>query len=233
MDKNKEPLLTALIPARAGSVGVPNKNFREYRNGKSLVELALAVARESGIFSNIVLSSDHSSAAKIAKDFGAIVHRRSFQAATSTATADQVLQDVSGLVSRLSEGVDVKKTFLFYLQPTSPNRTVDTLHQAKNLLLMGNESVASIYEVKIAGHKLVTVEDGRIQALVSGSHLTANRQDLPTSYLCDGNVFAFSWNKWLRDGRFPIEDARAIISNPDNALDIDSLADFEHEQGLS
>ncbi len=62
--------IVALIPARAGSVRIPGKNTK-LLNGVPLLAYAIAAAQESGIFTNIVVSTDTQETVDIAVRYGA------------------------------------------------------------------------------------------------------------------------------------------------------------------
>ena len=61
-----------LIAARGGSKGVPYKNIRKLA-GKPLIAHTIESALKSKIFSHVVVSTENSQIAKIAKNYGAEV----------------------------------------------------------------------------------------------------------------------------------------------------------------
>ena len=62
----------AIIPARGGSKRIPNKNIRDFV-GKPLVAYSIEVAKASGLFDKIVVTTDNQEVANIALDYGAEV----------------------------------------------------------------------------------------------------------------------------------------------------------------
>lgn len=62
----------AIIPARGGSKRIPNKNIRDFV-GKPLVAYSIEVAKASGLFDKIVVTTDNEEVANIALDYGAEV----------------------------------------------------------------------------------------------------------------------------------------------------------------
>ena len=62
----------AIIPARSGSKGLKDKNIKEL-NGKPLLAYSIEVAKKSGLFDEIMVSTDSPEYAKIAKSFEANV----------------------------------------------------------------------------------------------------------------------------------------------------------------
>jgi len=59
-----------IIPARGGSKRIPRKNIRTFC-GKPIIGWSIERARESGVFDRLVVSTDDSEIAEIARDFGA------------------------------------------------------------------------------------------------------------------------------------------------------------------
>lgn len=66
----------AVIPARSGSRRIPGKNVRLF-HGKPIMAYSIDAARESGLFSDVVVSTDSHEYAEVAKAYGAKVHMRS------------------------------------------------------------------------------------------------------------------------------------------------------------
>ncbi len=62
----------AVIPARGGSKRVPGKNVRLLR-GRPLIAYTIAAARESGLFTRIIVSTDSPEIAQVARTHGAEV----------------------------------------------------------------------------------------------------------------------------------------------------------------
>lgn len=65
----------AIIPARSGSVRVPNKNIRMF-HGKPIIAYSIKAAQDSGLFDDIVVSTDSMEIAAVAERYGATVFMR-------------------------------------------------------------------------------------------------------------------------------------------------------------
>lgn len=68
MDKK----LLAVIPARGGSKRIPHKNIKDFL-GKPLIAYTIEAAKESGIFADIIVSTDDEEIAAVAREYGASV----------------------------------------------------------------------------------------------------------------------------------------------------------------
>ena len=62
----------AVIPARGGSKRIPKKNIRDFL-GKPMLAYSIQAAKRSGLFEQIIVSTDSEEIAGIAKEYGADV----------------------------------------------------------------------------------------------------------------------------------------------------------------
>lgn len=111
--------MIALIPARAGSKRVPNKNMRPL-NGHPLLAYTIAAAQQSGVFENVIVCSDDELCWQQAVNGGAQYFER------DTVTDDQ--PDVTW-IREVIDGIPRFREFAI-LRPTSPFRTSDTIRRA-------------------------------------------------------------------------------------------------------
>lgn len=119
----KTSVLT-VIPARAGSKGIPGKNIRPLL-GKPLLTWTIETALEAGLGENLYVSTDGTDIADIAKKAGARVIMRPPDISHDTASTESALLHVIETLSRSGETFDLVLT----LPPTSPLRTADTIRR--------------------------------------------------------------------------------------------------------
>lgn len=218
------PRAVAVVPARAGSSRVANKNFRTF-DGTNLTEVALRVAAEADVFDHIILSTDASSGPSIAAAHGATLHQRSAHAASGSATATDALDDLRETFVTL--GVR-SNDYIFYLQPTSPHRTVRMLRSAWEHLRSGDRpGLVSVVAVDPKYAKVLRIRDGDLAFEQAESTLSSNQQDLEPLYLPNGNVFAFRLDEFWSRGVFPVVGLSAMVQPPEESLDIDTEEDFD------
>ena len=117
----------ALIPARQGSLRLPGKNVK-LLNGVPIIAFSIQSAINSGLFGEVIVSTDRAEIASIAKDWGASVpHLRPAQYSMSTSTdLEWVMHALDYLVSTPLEHIDC----MAILRPTSPLRTALTIRSA-------------------------------------------------------------------------------------------------------
>ena len=154
------PTVVALIPARAGSLRVPGKNVA-LLGGHPLIAWSIASARESGIFTDVVVSTDAEEIAQIARRYGAEAPRlRPPEMSTATSS------DIEWVLHAM-EGRD-EQAFAI-LRPTSPFRTAVTIRRAVDRLveLDGRaDSVRAVERTKQHPGKMWTVDGDLIVPLL-------------------------------------------------------------------
>ena len=125
----KKSISLAIIPARAGSKGLKNKNIRLLA-GKPLIAYSIEAAVRSGMFDRVFVSTDSSEYADIARTYGAEtpVLRPAEISGDSASSWSAVYH---ALEYYAAEGCDVSVFML--LQPTSPLRTAEDIVAAFNL----------------------------------------------------------------------------------------------------
>ena len=97
--------ILGIIPARAGSKGIPKKNIK-LLNGKPLIAYTIEAALASNL-DRVIVSTDCKEIAGISKEYGAEVIIRSFNLAEDTTPTLPVLQHV---VSKLEVEFDAVMT---------------------------------------------------------------------------------------------------------------------------
>ncbi len=121
-----KPSIIALIPARSGSKRVPDKNVRQLGR-HPLIAYTIAAARGSGIFARIVVSTDSSEYAEIARHYGAEVPF--LRAAKIAGDESPDIEWVHDALRQLRGAGDDPECFSI-LRPTSPFRKAETIRRA-------------------------------------------------------------------------------------------------------
>ena len=212
----------ALIPARAGSKGVPKKNLQQI--GKStLVQLAAASAFGAGL-SQVYLSTDSEEILRTTLDsFPETCQiKRSEYSASDRATASDVVSDFLEKAPEIADD-----TFVVYLQPTSPFRTATHVAAAMSMVdAQDCTGVVSVIESSPNPIKAVQVVDGQIE-LFEFSSPTENRQHLPVAFFPNGAIYIFSVKAFRQIGDVPIQGTLPFIMDKVSSLDIDSVDDLD------
>ena len=115
----------AIIPARAGSKGVPGKN-KKLIDGKPLISYTIEAALQSKLLSEVWVSSDDAEIIELAKQYPGIrIHNRDTVLATDHSP-------VADTVKEIIKQTDCDAVML--LQPTAPIRTGKNIDEAIRVL---------------------------------------------------------------------------------------------------
>lgn len=113
--------ILAVIPARAGSKGIPNKNIRII-GGRPLVYYSIKNALDSDYITDVIVSTDSDAVRIIAEQMGAKVKWRDADLCGDAVTLDAVIADA------IPE--ETEWDYIVTMQPTSPTLRVGTLDAA-------------------------------------------------------------------------------------------------------
>lgn len=147
----------ALIPARGGSVRVPGKNMLPLA-GHPLIAYSIAAARDSDVFTVVIVSTDSDEIAAIAERYGATVVVRPAELATATSP------DVDWVVDVMR---DRDEDAFSILRPTSPFRTAETIRRAwAQFEATDADSIRAVELVKQHPGKMWLVEGDTMRPLL-------------------------------------------------------------------
>jgi CMP-N,N'-diacetyllegionaminic acid synthase len=215
----------AIVPARAGSKGVPGKNVKLLA-GHPLIEYTAHAARESGVLDRVILSTDSIEIADVGRRCGleAPFMRPSHLAADDT----PMLPVIQHAVETLAAGGWVADVIVL-LQPTSPLRRGSHIRDAVTLLRESKaDSVVTIVEVPrhLSPDYVMRIEDGALRPFLSGGGRVTRRQDARAAYSRDGTVYA-CWRVTIeRWGNIYGERCQPLLLNAADSLSIDSQDDW-------
>jgi len=215
-----EPL-TAIIPARGGSKGVPGKNL--YRiNGETLVERAIRVARDSQRVDRVLVTTDDPEIFEIARALDAAPPSlRPASLATDQARTIDAVQ-------HLIEDAQIEGGYLLLLQPTTPLRRADDLQRLCEQLEAHAEADAIVSVVRHDAphpHKIMKIEGGYLESLL-GTEANVPRQNLPAVYALNGAFYlaphqvVVEQRTFMPKGTLPFEMPPERSVNLDGPLDL-------------
>ena len=216
--------MLAVIPARAGSKGVPHKNIKLLAD-KPLIAYTIEAAKKSGIFKKIMVSTDGEDIAEVALKYGAEVpYLRPDYLSGDDVSSDDVL--LHALEFYGQQGINFQE--ICKLQPTSPLRNEGHLQEAYNLFQEKKaDFLVSVCECEHSPLWSGTIgEDLRLDTFIDDKVKRACRQDLPTYYRLNGAIYMAKVGKYIKKKNFLGDNSIAYIMEQDDSVDIDSLLDF-------
>ena len=219
----------ALVPARGGSKGIPDKNVRPLA-GRTLLEYAARVSADSGVVDRIILSTDSERIAEEGRRVGLEVpFLRPSALAQDDTPMLPVIEHAVDFVARGGWDAEI----IVLLQPTSPLRTAAHIRAAvQDLRDSGSDSVVTVVELPrhLSPDYVMRVEEGRlVPFLPEGARIT-RRQDARPAFVRDGTVYAF-WAKTLRETRSIYgHTCRPLVVPAEESITIDSLDDWQNAE---
>ena len=216
--------LTVIVPARAGSRGLPGKNWLDW-GGKSLVQHTIETALACPYVKQVGLSSDDPRAPETAFSLGVDFIPRSEAAASDSATANDVVREVMSIWPPAQESGAI----FLYLQPTSPLRNAEDITKAfESMVDADADACVSVSASPVCGYKILGVneETGTLSPLFGNKFATGNRDELPKTYVANGAIYLFTRAAFLAHGSIPISGAAPFVMRAEDSVDIDSAEDF-------
>lgn len=212
----------AIIPARSGSNGLPNKNILMLLD-KPLIAYTIEAAIKSNEFQRVIVSTDSLEYKEISEKYGAEVILRDDYLANDKATSFMVIEDVLKKIK--IENLD----YFMLLQPTSPFR--DEKHIRESIKEFEKEYINLDFLVSMT-------ESSKSADLIKriGSDKTLKNYDLDYSnyrrqdgkeYYPNGAIFIGKVDKYLEKKHFFGEKTLAYFMNKEDSIDIDDRLDFE------
>jgi N-acylneuraminate cytidylyltransferase/CMP-N,N'-diacetyllegionaminic acid synthase len=181
----------AIIPARGGSKGFPGKNIVPLA-GKPLIGWPIHAAKNSQYIDRIIVSTDDSNIASVAKKEGAEVpFTRPNSLATDEASTFSVIEHTLNYCFEKNDYFD----YVILLESTSPLTEADDIDQALEKLV-GNrkvaDSIVGVSKVE-AAHPVFDVtisnDTGLIEPFLEDFAGTVRRQDISELYFYEGSVY--------------------------------------------
>jgi len=183
--------IIAAIPARGGSKFVPQKNIRNI-GGHPLITYTIAIAKMSKIIERVIVSTDSSEIANIAKKYGAEV---------PFIRPSEFAQDDSGdfewlehLINYLEKKEDKSVEYLVHLRPTTPFRKIGVVDEGINYILKNPQatSLRSVSPTPQPPHKIFKMEGLYLKGFFDKDprpeYYNLPRQTFPQTYVPNGYV---------------------------------------------
>lgn len=219
--------VVALIPARSGSKGVPDKNTRPL-GGRPLMAWSIAACLKSRHIGRTIVSTDSDHYAAVARSAGAEV-----PFLRPAAISGDRSTDYEFIVHALDwlKANDEEPQYVVHIRPTTPFRDPAIVDHAIETFLKSRHATAlrSIHEMSESAYKTFEIgPEGLLQRLgAPGETLDAAnnaRQQFPATYAANGYVDVLS-TAFIRESGL-IHGARVIPFVTPVVTEVDTLDDF-------
>lgn len=213
----------AIITARGGSKRIPGKNKKEFL-GKPIICYSIEAALTSGLFEEVMVSTDDEEIAEIARKAGASVpFMRSEATANDYATTDDVLLEVLEEYEKRGKIFD----YMACIYPTAPFVTAEKLKEAMRLLTEHKAAgVMPVVSFSFPPQRGMAVRDGHLEYCYPENAMKRS-QDLETMYHDCGQFYCYQTEKY-RASRGDLEEGYIPMIMPETEVqDIDNPSDWE------
>ena len=212
----------AIITARGGSKRIPRKNVKEFC-GKPIIVYSIEAALESGLFDEVMVSTEDEEIAEIAKAAGARVpFMRSGENAGDYASTDDVLLEV--LEAYREQGREFDSFCCLY--PTAPFVTAEKLRRAMQLLDKA-DSVMPVVAFSFPPQRcMVLNEEGELR-MKWPEHAKTRSQDLEPYYHDCGQFYCCKTAPFLEFKTTDLPHMVPMIMSETQVQDIDNLDDWK------
>lgn len=217
--------IVAVIPARAGSKGVRDKNFRSFFEGSSLVDIAIDFSLNLNV-DDIYVSTDK-------KDFqpkvsGVRLHPRELRYAQDNSTDFDVLKNL------FVDNILTTEDTLVWIRPTNPMRSSNECNAAIEKFACGFGSIRSIKKADMHPFWMKKIKDDKLVPFTTeGDDIEyPQRQLLPPAYQISSEFEIISVGKAMTQQYFYPDEKSYFVTSAHRKIDIDTEADFELAQLL-
>lgn len=212
----------AIITARGGSKRIPKKNIKEFCD-KPIIAYSIEAALKSGIFDEVMVSTDSEEIAEIAEKYGAKVpfFRSSENAGDFASTAD-VIAEVLECYAR--EGKTFDYTCCIY--PTAPFVTATKLQDALQKMIDEDaDSLMPVVSFSFPPQRGMVIRDGKLSYMFPENAMKRS-QDLETMYHDCGQFYFLKTDEFLKEKKLVLNKATAMEMSELEVQDIDNESDW-------
>ena len=235
--------MLCIIPAKSTSQRLPGKNMK-LLNGKEMYKYSVEAALESGVFTNIVVSTEDSRLAQAASGCGTKgteYHQyktqlfgvtRDEELASDTTTVFEVCKD---FIEDNMGGFHFEDEDFAVLLPTSPLRSAQDIKDAyKTFKGSGAECLFSVSRFEYPPQWALCGDNDEIGLFPFASEGVFNtkRQELTPLYRHDGSVIMCNTKAFLKASDWLDMDTVPFFTAPERAIDINSAMDFKFAEFL-
>jgi len=223
--------VVAVVTARGGSKGLPNKNILPL-GGKPVLAYTAEAAKGATTLDRVILSTESSEIAQVGRDWGLEVpFMRPDHLATDTSHTPPVIEHAVAFLEQ-EEGIEVD--LVVTLQPTSPLRNSKHIDDAVTLLRDHPEMdcVISVAEADLPPFWYFRLNGDQLRPFVDDGvdYSLKERQEMEQIYRPNGAVYVTRRSLLKERGiifsAFSGGNTGYVIMDPISSLDIDTKTDF-------
>lgn len=218
----------AIIPARGGSKRIPRKNIKMFA-GKPMIAHAIIIAKSSGLFDHVVVSTDDPEITAIAREWGA---------ETPFVRPDELANDYTATVPVIAHGIQACRDsgwvfdYVCCIYPGVPFLQIRDLQSALEFLMKGDCDYSfPITEFPSSIQRALRRTDGGKMLPFYPQYEQTRTQDLETAYHDAGQFYWGRAEAWLHNPKIHSSGVGYVVPNW-RVVDIDTPEDWVRAENL-
>lgn len=212
-----------IIPARGGSKRIPRKNIKVFL-GKPIMAYSIEAALKSGLFDEVMVSTDDEEFAEVAKKYGANVpFLRSEATANDYAGTEDVIFEVLDRYEALGKTFDV----VCCLYSTAPFVTADRLKESFALLGENVDASFTMVQYSYPVQRSLKINSEGFMEMNFPQYFDARSQDLQPIYHDAGQFYFAKINAFKEEKRLWCKRTVPLVLSELEVQDLDTLTDWQ------
>ncbi|MBE5852441.1 MAG: pseudaminic acid cytidylyltransferase [Lachnospiraceae bacterium] len=213
----------AIITARGGSKRIPRKNIKNFL-GKPILAYSIEAAVVSGIFDEVMVSTEDEEIAEIAKSYGAKVpFFRSEKTAGDFATTNDVLLEVIEEYEKRGQRFDMACC----IYPTAPFVTAEKIKDAMNKLKDSDaDTLIPVVQFSYPPQRAMVIREELLQFKYL-EYIDSRSQDLEKEYHDVGQFYCFKVEPYKRNQKLMLGKILPYVVPEMEVQDIDTESDWQ------
>lgn len=213
----------AIITARGGSKRIPRKNIKPFL-GKPILAYSIEAAVKSGLFDEVMVSTEDQEIAEISRQYGASVpFFRSEKTAGDFATTNDVLLEVLEEYEKRGQNFDLACC----IYPTAPFVTAEKIADAMSKLIHTQaDTLIPVVQFSYPPQRAMVIRDGALQFKYL-EYIDSRSQDLEPEYHDVGQFYCFRVPAYRKNKKLMLGNILPYVVDEMEVQDIDNESDWK------
>jgi N-acylneuraminate cytidylyltransferase len=213
-----------IILARGGSKRIPKKNIKSFL-GKPIIAYSIETAIKSGLFDEVMVSTDDKKIAEIAMKYGAkIPFFRSSKNSDDYATTIDVIEEVI----KEYQDININFDYACCIYSCAPFVSIDKLKESFSKLEENEyDCVFPIVRFSFPIQRAVRINENDKINMLQPEYMQTRSQDLEASYHDVGQFYFMHAERIIKAGRLWTDNTCYVELSEIESQDIDTISDWE------